>query len=340
MKVALTYNLKPLSVEGTARLGPDDAYAEWDDPATITAVRKALAVEHDVVLVEGRAEMQDLLSVTRPDMVFNLAEGWGGAEREAVIPTLLQHRGVPFTGSSAHTLRLCLDKAATKRLLRQHGLPTPDYMIVARPEAVRQVTTFPLIVKPLHEGSSKGIYGASVVYDRCALQTQVERIVQTYEQPALVEAFLPGREFTVALLGTGAQVAVLPLVEICFAALPSGALPIYSYEAKWLWDSAEHALDILHCPADLDSVLADNIRDVCRWTFRVLGCRDWCRIDLRLGADGRPYILEANPLPGVLPDPDSHSGFPTAAAAAGIAYPDLIRSIVRLACGRYAMPTA
>lgn len=337
MRVALTYNLKPTSPVVTEPAEVHDTYAEWDDVTTITAVREALATEHEVMLVEAGREIEQRLLAARPHMVFNLAEGLGGPEREAIIPAILQRRRIPFTGSSAQTLRVCLDKAATKSVLRQHGLPTPDYMIARGPDAVRRATAFPVIVKPLHEGSSKGIYCESVVYDRCALRRQVQRVVETYGQPVLVENFLPGREFTVALLGNGPYVRVLPLIEICFDPLPSGAEPIYSYEAKWLWDAVTHPLEILACPAPVDPNLADTLASLSQRAFRALGCRDWCRIDLRLDAQGRPFILEVNPLPGILPDPDSHSCFPKAAAAAGLGYPELIRRVLHLACERHGL---
>ena len=172
---------------------------------------------------------------------------------------------------------------------------------------------------------------------RAALQAQVQRVVETYAQPALVETFLAGREFTVALLGNGAQVTVLPLVEICFAALPPDSVPVYSYEVKWLWDTSDHPLDIFTCPADIGPELTAKIVKMSRQAFDALGCRDWCRIDIRLDASGQPAILEMNPLPGILPHAESHSCFPHAAAAAGIAYPDLIRQVLRLACQRYGL---
>jgi D-alanine-D-alanine ligase len=131
---------------------------------------------------------------------------------------------------------------------------------------------------------------------------------------------------------------VLPLVEICFAALPLGALPIYSYAAKWLWDTPEHALDILRCPTEIPEDLARLITDLCRRAFLALECRDWCRIDVRLDTHGQPQILELNPLPGILPNPQSHSCFPTAAAAAHLSYAALIRRVLAHACQRYGLP--
>jgi D-alanine-D-alanine ligase len=336
MKIALIYNLRP--AHGTTPAWPDDLYAEWDEPETIAAVRAALATVHEVVLIENNSEVEAGLRASAPDIVFNMAEGLNGPDREAHIPALLERWGIPFTGSSAHTLRTCLDKAATKRVLQQHGLPTPAYAVLSCAERLPALPAFPLIVKPVHEGSSKGIEQASVVHTRAALQARVAYVLATYRQPALVETFVPGREFTVALLGNGAEVTVLPLVEICFAALPPGALPLYSYAAKWLWDTPEHALDILRCPTHLPADLTQLITDLCRRAFLALECRDWCRIDVRLDTHGQPQILELNPLPGILPNPQSHSCFPIAAAAANLSYAALIRRVLTHACQRYGLP--
>jgi D-alanine-D-alanine ligase len=161
--------------------------------------------------------------------------------------------------------------------------------------------------------------------------------LETYHQPALVETFVSGREFTVALLGNSPAITVLPLVEICFTALPPGTVPLYSYAAKWLWDTPQHPRDILRCPADLPAEVARAIADLCRRAFMALGCRDWCRIDVRLDVHGQPHILELNPLPGIVPDPASHSCFPTAAAAAQIAYPELICRVLSHASQRYGL---
>ncbi|MCZ6873270.1 MAG: ATP-grasp domain-containing protein [bacterium] len=334
MKIALTYNLKPNGTYQHANWMAD-RYVEWDDAATIEAVQNALAFEHDVVLIEDGLEIESRLRQAGPDMVFNMAEGEGGADREAFIPLILQRCGIPFTGSSAQTLRLCLDKAATQRILCRHGLPTLCGTIVVDPRMGLGIFSAPQIVKPLHEGSSKGICVDSVVFDQDALRKQITWVIETYQQPALVEPFLSGREFTVALLGNGETVQILPIVEICFDNLPSHSPALYAYEAKWIWDHPQHPLDLLHCPANIEPGLAQELRDLCRKAFNILGCRDWCRIDVRLDAEDQPYFLEVNPLPGVLPDPNSHSCFPKAAAEAGITFPDLIRRVLRHACERY-----
>ncbi len=293
--------------------------------------------DHEVVLVEADDEVAKRLTQAAPDLVFNMAEGLSGAWREAQLPALLERLAIPFTGSSSQTLAVGLDKAATKRVLRQYGLPTPCGTVIDKPDQTCELTSFPLIVKPLYEGSSKGIWDQSVVSNPDDLRRQVAWVLERYRQPALVETFLPGREFTVALLGNGARVTVLPVVEICFAALHREAVPIYSYEAKWLWDTPSHPLDIFHCPADLDATLAKRLAELSRRAFEALQCRDWCRIDVRLDAWGQPAILEMNPLPGILPQADSHSCFPQAAAQAGMTYADLIRRVVALACERYGL---
>lgn len=338
MKIAVTYNLKPRD-KGKPCDSDADLYAEWDDEETVSAVYDALAAQHEVILVEDKCGIESRLQQLRPNIVFNMAEGHGGVEREGHIPAILERYAIPFTGSSSRTLTLCLDKAATKRFLCRHGLPTLSSRIVhdlnaVQPDMAVSQTT-PLIVKPLHEGSSKGIYSESVVYDPGSLQKQIARVIETYKQPALIEPFVTGREFTIGLLGNGETVEVLPLVEICFDDLPTRAPSIYSYEAKWLWDQPHRPLNLLQCPARLDATLEGILRQMCRRTFEVLQCRDWCRVDVRLDEDDRPYILEVNPLPGILPDPDRHSCFPKAAIAAGISYPELVRRILYHACQRY-----
>jgi D-alanine-D-alanine ligase len=193
---------------------------------------------------------------------------------------------------------------------------------------------FPAMVKPLHEGSSKGIYNSCVVRNPDELANEVKIILETYSQPALVEAFLPGREFTVAMLGNGDDVQVLPIVEIKFDALPAGVNPIYSYEAKWIWDQRDNPLEAYECPARLNVSLQSEIERICRAAYRALNCRDWSRIDVRLDAHGAPNILEINPLPGILPNPDDNSCFPKAARVAGMSYNQLINAVLDMAMQR------
>ncbi len=330
MKVALCFNLK----RRDAGAPGGDLYAEWDDEETIEAVRSALAQRHQVLLVEADEKALAKFLRYRPQIVFNMAEGLKGASRELQIPAMLEMLQIPYTGSDPLTLGLCLDKSLAKKILTYHGLPTAPFCVLSNFNKLDDLPPFPLIVKPLWEGSSKGISNKALVRTKRELKEQVQHVWKTYAQPALVEKFLPGREFTVALLGNGAELKVLPIVEIQFAELPPNMNPIYSYEAKWIWDTVEKPLKIFSCPAPLSKTLQKKIESVCRAAFSALRCRDWCRIDVRLDEKGEPNILELNPLPGIIPNPDANSCFPKAARTAGISYPELINLVLDIACRR------
>jgi len=185
--------------------------------------------------------------------------------------------------------------------------------------------------------SRKGIFNSSVVENNRELLSEIERVLRTYNEPALVEEFLPGREFTVAILGNGKEAKVLPIIEIKFDSLPTEAKPIYSFEAKWIWDTPEKPLDIFQCPAEIDDKLKEMIEKIALSTFKILRCRDWCRIDMRLDKNGIPNILEVNPLPGILPNPEDNSCFPKAARAAGLTYNQMINEVLNTALKRYRM---
>jgi D-alanine-D-alanine ligase len=166
------------------------------------------------------------------------------------------------------------------------------------------------------------------------LKREVTTIIERYNEPALVEEYLSGREFTVAMLGNGTDLNVLPIVEIKFDSLPAGVNPIYSYEAKWIWDRSDNPLDIFACPANLTPHLQNEIENICRKAYTTLRCRDWCRIDVRLDAAGIPHIIELNPLPGILPNPEDNSCFPKAARAAGLNYKQLLQNVLAFAAVR------
>ncbi len=194
---------------------------------------------------------------------------------------------------------------------------------------------FPMIVKPISEGSGKGIYTSSFVHSKSELKREIERITSEYNQAALVEEFLPGREFTVAILGNDGDAKVLPAIEMRYDKYPEGTAPLYSYEAKWILDTKENEFDVFDCPADISKELEERINKVCLDTYRVLRCRDWSRIDLRLAKNGEPNIIEINPLPGIIPDPNENSSFPKAARAAGIEYNDMINYVLAAGIRRY-----
>jgi D-alanine-D-alanine ligase len=315
----------------------NDLYAEWDDEETILAVKDALEEHHKVSLVEADDKAYEQLIKSKPEFVFNIAEGIGGSCREAVMPSIYELLNLHYTGSDPLTLAICLNKARTKEILSYYQIPNSNFFIVNSSHDTRlNSLSFPLIVKPIHEGSSKGIYNSSFVNNELELNQEIDRVISLYHQPALVEEFLPGREFTVAMLGNGKDLRILPIVEFDLELLPTEANKIYSYEAKWIWDTVEEKLTGIHiCPANLEDNLKKNIEKVCTETYNVLNCRDWCRIDIRLDKNNIPNVMELNPLPGIIPNPDAHSCFPAAARAAGLSYSQLINSVLNVAIDRY-----
>jgi D-alanine-D-alanine ligase len=320
-----------------AELIARDEFAEWDSPTTIAAVESALSHLGKVIRLEANEDFPERLRQTTPDIVFNIAEGFHGVNREAHVPAICEFFGIPYSGSDPFTLTLCLDKARTKETLVFHGIPTPKFAVVEKIEdldALGRPLSLPLFVKPLHEGSSKGITDSNLCWDRAHLRRQTEFLLENYDQPVIVEEYLPGKEFTCAVIGNGDAATVLPIVGMNFESLPNGALPIYSFDAKFVWDRPENPLDIFQCPARITRELQASIERVTLDAFRVLGCRDWARIDVRLDAAGVPNVLEVNPLPGILPDPADNSCLPKAARAAGISYDELIQNCLKYAAAR------
>ena len=345
-----------LAAQAVASSAPtSDEYAEWDSAETIDAVAGALSALGEVIPLEATSEFPQRLDEARPDIVFNIAEGLRGPNREAHVPAICEFFGIPYTASDPFTLSLCLDKARTKEVLAYHGVPTASFALVRSVEDLlplrKRIRTahrltpahvvpserpmhLPLFAKPVHEGSSKGITEKNFCRTLPELEEQVEFLLATYEQPVLVEEFLPGDEFTCAILGNGRAATVLPIVGMNFGALPEGALPIYGFEAKWVWDRPENPLEMFRCPAPIDENRRRAIESAVLHAYDVLGCRDWSRIDVRLDAAGTPNIVEVNPLPGILPNPEDNSCFPKAARAAGLSYDDLIQTCLRLAAER------
>jgi D-alanine-D-alanine ligase len=307
---------------------------------TIAAVEKALSHAGVVIRLEADSRFPTLLDQTRPDIVFNIAEGLNGPNREAHVPAICEFYGIPYSGSDVLTLALSLDKRRAKEVLAAHGVATPAWLVAAeapsRP-ALSSIGSGPWMVKPLHEGSSMGITERALCRSAEEVAERVQAIVQEYGQAALVERFLTGREFTVGVLGNGETARTLPLVEIRFDALPAGAAPLYGFEAKWLWDRPEQPLAIFSCPADVDTELARRVEETALGAYHALGCRDWARIDVRLDAEGAPHVLELNPLPGILPDPEQNSCLPKAARAAGLGYDELILEVLVHALRRYGL---
>lgn len=331
MRIGLAYNEKPESSLAS------DAYAEWDDPSTIDAVDQALGLFGSVIRLEADEFFPQKLALARPNIVFNMAEGLHGPSRESHVPAICEYLNIPYTGSDPLALALTLHKGRTKEILAYRGVPTAPFRVIERLADLERIPLpFPLFVKPVAEGSGKGIFVNNLCDTPAALAERVLFLLERYQQPVLVETYLPGREFTVAILGNGAETRCLPIVGFDFSTLPAGAVPVYGYEAKWIWDTPEHQLAIFQCPLppEVPDTLQREIERVALDAYQALGCRDWCRIDVRVDRFGVPNIVELNPLPGIIPDPRMNSCFPKAARVAGYGYDELIQEVVRIAWKR------
>ncbi len=312
IRVGFTYNVK--------RSSDGDDEAEWDPPETIIAIANALARQgHIVVHLEATPDLPRVLAEADVDLIFNIAEGVEGRNREAQVPALCELLGIPYTGSDSATLAIALDKALAKKVLLQHDILTPKFQLMetAR-ERLSPDMKFPLIVKPNAEGSSKGIGSTSVVDTEEELRATVKSIIEMYRQPALVEEYIAGREFTVGLLGDK-RPRVLPAMEIKFKKNPER--PVYNYEVKQEWE--EHVY--YECPAKLTEAEQKAMDKVARATFWALDCRDVARVDVRMDNEGRIYVLEVNPLPGLTPD---YSDLVLISKAVGMTYDQLIAEIM------------
>jgi len=326
-KVALLYNLKHETQDSDD--DPPDLLAELDSASTIEAIRDALIqAGFEVSCLEGTPAALFTLLHGNFDLAFNICEGYRGRNREAQIPALLEMMGLPYTGSDVLTLAIALDKPTTKIILLHAGIPTPRFQVF--PDAAHPLDpslTFPLIVKPAHEGSSMGISTNSRVDDEASLRKQVNFVCQSYKQPALVEEFVAGREFTIGIAGNGSEAVTFPIMEIDFSKVPSAANNMYTYQYKKEWTARENFL----CPAPINEELATAMRGYALRAFSALGCRDFARVDFRLSEDGSPYVIEINPLPGLAP---GYSDFPVSAEAVGMSYPDLIALLADTALRR------
>ncbi|HLC96937.1 MAG TPA: ATP-grasp domain-containing protein [Candidatus Nanoarchaeia archaeon] len=267
-------------------------------------------------------------------MVFNVAEGLEGFDREALVPKICEELDIPFTASGSITLINTLDKAKTKEILQEHGIPTPRFQVFETRDEDLLDLEFPLLVKPLLEGSSKGVFNKNLVNNEEDLKKMIKETIQKYTQPAIVEEFLDGREFTVAIMGYKDPI-VLPIIEITFDHLPEDIHPMDSYEAKWIYDDPKKGVDPLVCPAKLEKGLENNIKSTALDAYEALDCKDWARIDIRLDQNSVPNVLEINALPGFMKDPKENSRLPRAAYAVGWTYQELIEKVIDSAVKRW-----
>jgi D-alanine-D-alanine ligase len=295
LKVGITYNLKRDFSQQENQ--PIDLLEEFDSEETIDAIRKVLESEgHEVIKLGGDTGLIDRLRQTSVDIVFNIAEGLQGRNREAHIPALLEFLNIPYTGSDPLTLSLTLDKAMAKRVVMSQNIPTPRFIKVERMEDLNGLDLrYPLFVKLCYEGSSKGIRLDSKIFDFQSLGEKVGGLLKTYGSPLLVEEFVSGPEFTVGVLGNE-DPFVLGVMQIEIKGIPPEE-SIYSLEIKREWEEKVR----YHCPPLVDQSLLRSIEQVALQSYRALDCRDVSRVDIRVGEDKTPYFLEINPLPGLSP---------------------------------------
>jgi len=380
LRIALLYNLKKhvaLRFAAQPSAGaPADALAEYDSEETVEGLRAALGAQgHEVIPLEGDETLLDAIRQVQPDICFNICEGLRGDSRESHVPAILEMLGIPYTASKVLTHAISLDKVTTKRLWRDQGLPTAPFQVflrgdeplggAARDCAARDCAgvpsglAFPLFVKPSREGTGMGINGDSVVYDSAALRRQVAWVLDTYHQPALVEQYLPGREFTVGIVGnrlcadepprSGAPEGfydsegyhVFPALEIDVGNL-GGAGRLYTGHIKSVNPLGPRYL----CPAPISDELAAELRALTIRAFEAIGSLDVARVDFRLGPstacrgcgsrapEGQPFLLEVNTLPGLNP---TLSDMVMAAEADGVPYATMINQILALALRRYGL---
>jgi D-alanine--D-alanine ligase len=313
LRVGLTFNMK--RIDPTA----NDAEAEFDSPKTIAAITASIeSYGHVVVPLEATSDLPRALADAQPDVVFNIAEGLRGRGREAQVPALCELLGVAYSGSDATTLSICLDKGLTKQILRSAGIDTAEWQLITTGREKFKAFRYPVIVKPNAEGTSKGITSASVVTDEAAARAAARTLVERYGQPALVEEYILGREFTVGLLGER-RPKVLPLMEVTF--VDPGEHPVYGFEEK----QSDSPRVRFECPATVTPAEQKRIEKTVRDTFTALDCRDVARVDLRMARDGKVYVIEVNPLPGLTPE---FSDLCMIAKVAGMDYRTLIGEIL------------
>jgi D-alanine-D-alanine ligase len=328
MRIALVYDLR----DDYRALGfSEEEIAEFDSVETIDQLQAALetlgcAVER---VGRGQALAARLVKGERFDLVFSIAEGIRGRSREAQVPALCELFDQPYLFSDPLTLAAALDKAVAKRLVSTSGVPTPSFAVAERNASeLAGWTAFPAFVKPLAEGTGKGCEAASLVKTPGELDVAARRVLTRYRQPALVEPYLPGREFTVGIVGNGEDARVLGVCEILLK--EHAEANVYSLHNKELCEEL-----VIYAPADDDEARLAGTRALT--AYHALQCRDAARIDFRSDASGAPYFLEANPLPGLNPH---HSDLPILVAQNGVAFIALIGMILDAGLARYGLARA
>jgi D-alanine-D-alanine ligase len=328
MQVGLSYDLKD-AVPPRPDI-PEDALEEYDLPETVTALAAAIeSMGHSVVQLGGGRELINNILQQKVDIVFNIAEGLGNyRSREAQVPAILEMLDIPYSGSDPQCLAICLDKPLSKKLVSGAGISTPKWHVVGNNNDINEITddiVLPVFIKPVHEGSSMGIGFSSKVDDLKKFKKKATHMLDTYQQPILIEEFISGDDITVGIVGN-APPTILGIMRV----LPRkrSSQFVYSLEIKRNW---EHFVEY-ECPAKLGERVLEKINDYSLKAYQTLGCRDFARVDFKLGPGVEPFFLEINPLPGL----NRNSGdLPIMAYKLGRTYEDLIATILNAAIGRY-----
>lgn len=338
MKIAFVYNIRhkyPDPNDPRAQLETD-----FDDPQTIEAMIKNMKdCGFDVISIEANEDAYEKLKKNKGkiDLVFNYSMGMHGKDRYAHIPAMLEMLQIPYTGPSPLTEALVLNKSKAREILKANGINVPESQVFYRKDQkLKPELKFPLIVKPCCRGSSAGITNKSVVENEQQLKEQVEFVIDTFEEPALVQTFLSGREFSIPMLGNPPE--ILPIIEVDHSVTPKGYKQIDSLEIKWIVEEQDKEFEKKHfiCPAKIDKKLEKKLKDLCLKTWEALEIADLCRIDIRCDKKGEPYVLDINTPPGLIPPEVSMTSyFPLSARVAGIDYKQLITRIVQSAVDRY-----
>ena len=330
MRIGLTYDLR---ADYLAAGYSEEETAEFDGAATIDAIDSALReIGHQTDRIGCGRQLIDRLAVgDRWDLVFNIAEGLHGAAREAQVPAILDLYEIPYTFSDPLVLAVCLHKGLTKTVVGQAGIPTSPFFLVKQIEDVEHVDLpYPLFAKPVAEGTGKGITADSKIKDRDSLRRVCRDLLAQCRQPVLVETFLPGREFTVGILGSGSEARVIGSMEISL--LPQAEADVYSYVNKSRY---EEFCRYLPCRGEDDSEVAQA--EQVALAHRTLACRDASRVDIRSDVQGRPHFMEVNPVAGLHP---KDSDLPMICRFFGMTYGELIEQIVAAASCRVTQTVA
>ena len=307
--------------------GVDEAAVE--DEAAITArALEELGCTPEMYAIASVADFAVRINgAGRPRLVLNLAEGFrGDTGKEGLVAALFELLDLPYTGNSAKTLTLAQDKILTKRLLAQAGIPTPGWAVFSGAEdPVLDELAFPLIAKPSREDASLGISSRGVFSSAAEVQKTCRELFATYKQPILIEEFIDGREINAAILENAGRPRVLPLSEILFDGIPPGVPRITSYEAKWNKESVLYTKTPAQCPAAVEPSLRARIEEIACAVFHLLEGKDYGRVDFRVDASGKPWVLEYNPNPDISQD----GGFARSLAADGLSFAGFIRILLQ-----------